>query len=129
LLNRYGIAIALGAVLCSGCKLNIVAKRSNDSIKRPSDSGHAVVAGSVGSAQLPDPTRHRATVATPAASKIRLAAAGDDDVTAGELLPAPDPSALSLDDAIETGLAQNPDLVAMRQAEGVSVAALGVAQT
>lgn len=40
-----------------------------------------------------------------------------------------DKLALSLDQAIETGLAQNPDLVALRQTEGVSAAALGVAET
>ena len=36
---------------------------------------------------------------------------------------------LSLFDAIETGLIQNPDLTAQRQLEGVSVGALGVART
>ena len=36
---------------------------------------------------------------------------------------------LTIRQAIETALAQNPDLVAQRQAEGVSSAALGVAQT
>jgi hypothetical protein len=36
---------------------------------------------------------------------------------------------LSLFDAIETGLLQNPDLTAARQAEGVSFGALGVART
>ena len=36
---------------------------------------------------------------------------------------------LSVRAAIETGLAQNPDLIALRQTEGVGVAAVGVAQT
>lgn len=36
---------------------------------------------------------------------------------------------LTLHQAIETALLQNPDMVALRQAEGVSVAALGVAET
>ena len=39
------------------------------------------------------------------------------------------PMRFSVRQAIETALAQNPDLVAQRQAEGVSSAALGVAQT
>jgi outer membrane protein, heavy metal efflux system len=36
---------------------------------------------------------------------------------------------LSLRGAVETGLAQNPDLIALRTQEGVSLAALGVAET
>ena len=36
---------------------------------------------------------------------------------------------LSLIDAINTGLAQNPDLVVLRTTEGVSYGALGVART
>jgi outer membrane protein, heavy metal efflux system len=52
----------------------------------------------------------------------------------GEAIPAPpqemiQPLALSLFDAVEMGLAQNPDLVALRTAEGVSEGMLGVAQT
>jgi cobalt-zinc-cadmium efflux system outer membrane protein len=45
--------------------------------------------------------------------------------------PAPPNELLRLDlvQAIETGLAQNPDLVALRRNEGVSLGALGVART
>lgn len=43
--------------------------------------------------------------------------------------PWPRPLRMSLFDAIETSLMQNPDLTTLRQAEGVSVGALGVAQT
>ena len=39
------------------------------------------------------------------------------------------PQRLSIRDAIETGLAQNPELRALRQAEGVGTTTLGVAQT
>lgn len=42
---------------------------------------------------------------------------------------APGPMKLSLVGAIETGLAQNPDLVALRRNEGVSAGMLGVART
>ena len=38
-------------------------------------------------------------------------------------------SRMSIRDAVETGLAQNPDLIALRQAEGVGSATLGVART
>ncbi|HEX3851576.1 MAG TPA: TolC family protein, partial [Polyangiaceae bacterium] len=49
----------------------------------------------------------------------------------GSLFSSPqiEPLRLTLFDAIETGLLQNPDLTAQRQAEGVSVGALGVART
>jgi outer membrane protein, heavy metal efflux system len=40
-----------------------------------------------------------------------------------------EPQALSLFDAAALALAQNPDLIAARQAEGVSLGAVGVAQT
>src|SRR5207248_1145331 len=51
-----------------------------------------------------------------------------------EIIPAPGlplaaPPAVSLFQVIEMGLAQNPDLVAQRYAEGVSEGALGVAET
>lgn len=39
------------------------------------------------------------------------------------------PLSLNLDRAIETGFNQNPDLVLLRQTEGVSIGQLGVAQT
>src|SRR5262249_38900064 len=63
--------------------------------------------------------------------KIRLVSAEEDenDLEPGALLPAPNPAVFDLDTAIEMGLAQNPDLAALRQNEDVSTAALGVAQT
>ena len=128
-IKRYGCVIALGGVLLAGCKMNVVAKRSDDATGRSSDAGRAVDAASRDKAEPPMPTPPKTKVATPAQSGIRLVAANDDEASPGELLPAPDPAALSLDEAIETALHQNADLVALRQAEGVSVAALGVAQT
>ena len=44
-------------------------------------------------------------------------------------VPEPAPARLPLFAAIETSLAQNPDLVALRRNEGVGLGALGVAQT
>jgi cobalt-zinc-cadmium efflux system outer membrane protein len=54
--------------------------------------------------------------------------------SAAEVIPTPaqepaGPLMLSLFDAVEMGLAQNPDLIAQRTAEGASEGALGVAQT
>ncbi|WP_010585550.1 TolC family protein [Schlesneria paludicola] len=51
--------------------------------------------------------------------------ARDDDAKT----PVPPTSSLSLASSIALGLSQNPDLTALRQAEHVSVAALGVAET
>ena len=129
MIKRYGSAIALGAVLFAGCKLNVVAKRPDAAIEGSFDAGRAVVARSGGRAKSPPPTPQKVQIATTAASEFRLVDANDDDLNPGELLPAPDPAALSLDDAIETGLVQNPDLIALRQNEGVSAAVFGVAQT
>ena len=70
--------------------------------------------------------------AAAAEGKVRLVSDDDEatpDPQPGALLPAAGPAVLSLDQAIETGLADNPDLAALRQNEGVSAAALGVAQT
>ncbi len=53
-------------------------------------------------------------------------APGAENVLPGNLLS---PQRLSLIDAINTSLAQNPDLVVLRTAEGVSGGALGVART
>ena len=71
-------------------------------------------------------------LALPKKSAIQLI--GDaSDASAPESILAPlqaaEPMRLSIRQAIETALTQNPDLVAQRQAEGVSSAALGVAQT
>lgn len=61
-----------------------------------------------------------ATVSLPAnASDERSAPAADENV----------PLRLTLREAVATGLYQNPDLIALRTQEGVSLAALGVAQT
>ncbi|MCX7410502.1 MAG: TolC family protein, partial [Planctomycetales bacterium] len=65
-------------------------------------------------------------------SAIRLASDASD-TPASESTTAPLPvneaMRLTIRQAIETSLTQNPDLVALRQTEGVSAAALGVAAT
>ena len=55
-----------------------------------------------------------------------LPAVAADMVASSELAPAGE---LSLDRSISLGLSQNPDLIALRQTEQVSAAALGVAET
>ena len=64
---------------------------------------------------------------------IRLVADQDEAAVSIESLAnfesIPSSSVFSVRQAIETSLIQNPDLVALRQTEGVSAAALGVAET
>jgi cobalt-zinc-cadmium efflux system outer membrane protein len=59
---------------------------------------------------------------------------GPNQPTPAEIIAAPaqpllPPLSLTLFDAVEMGLAQNPDLIALRYVEGVSEEALGVAET
>jgi outer membrane protein TolC len=123
-IERFGWAIALSAALLAGCKLNVVAKRSSGASEQP--SAIAQVDGDAKTRSAPLAKLHKKAQDP---TGLRLVTADDDDLDLGELLPAADYSTLSLDDAIETALKQNADLVALRQAEGVSEAALGVAQT
>jgi len=124
--TRVGSAMALAAALFSGCKLNVLAKRSDGGA---SGAGTAVVAGKATGSDSSSTTLRGSKVASRTATDIRQVAAEDEDAIAGELPVAAGPAVLSLDDAIETALNQNPDLAAIRQTEGVSEAALGVAQT
>jgi cobalt-zinc-cadmium efflux system outer membrane protein len=119
--RRPALAIAIALALVAGCKSG------------PQTRPAAVASHS------PPPTLSplSAETAPPAIQPIaepvvRLAAALQADPL--ELVPAPPPDApastrLSLFEAVDMALAQNPDLTAQRYAEGVSEGALGVAQT
>jgi outer membrane protein, heavy metal efflux system len=74
---------------------------------------------------LPRPERGQ-TIAALSISAVRIQPQ-DAPPKPPEEVPAP--SGMKLHEAIEISLWQNPDLVSMRQAEGVSLAAVGVAQT
>lgn len=118
--------IALAAVL-AGCQANAVSRRAS-SVARRSDLPAPINASPVVN---PEEARGSQDVESAAAGKVHLASAEEEtSAEPGALVPvAAGPSVLDLDAAIETGLAQNPDLVALRQNEDVSTAALGVAQT
>ena len=76
---------------------------------------------------LPQPAPERGqTIAALPISAVRIQPQ-DAPPKLPEEVPAP--SGMQLHEAIEISLWQNPDLVSMRQAEGVSLAAVGVAQT
>ena len=113
-LRRAGMIVALACALAIvGCRSASVAQR-----RTPPD-----VAASV-------EERH----SVPGLARLEPASAAIQQVsvqTASDMSSEPPavPMRLTIRQAIETSLAQNPDLVAQRQAEGVSAAALGVAQT
>ncbi len=107
------------AVLCVGCRTTAIstAERATPSslAKTPPTQTH------VGGDELE-------ALSEPEA-KINLTAAESVD-PANEPAPiAPLVASLTLPQSISLGLAQNPDLIALRQADQVSSAALGVAQT
>src|SRR5262245_17474183 len=62
-------------------------------------------------------------------SNTGSAAAATPEVLPSPPHPIPQALELSLFDAVELGLAQNPDLVALRYAQGVGEEAVGVAET
>jgi outer membrane protein TolC len=126
-MNRLSSIIALGAVAFTGCQGPGIASR-----------GTATPRGQVAVERQPflnagnkiSPSTKSADGPT-ADGKIRLVA-GDDEgdlQTSAPIPVVPDLSALSLDAAIERALVGNPDMIAVRQAEGVSAAAYGVAAT
>jgi outer membrane protein, heavy metal efflux system len=82
-------------------------------------------------AQVAPPANDSAREETgPKPSTIRLASAETFSEENGPPpVEASEPTSVTLVEAIERALAQNPDLVAQRQADPVAVATLGVAQT
>lgn len=127
------IAIALAAALVAGCKTG--RERGPPPPFNPPYSA------------TPLPERTNSPVAQPAVvdSGVKLASASEVVVAeAGalqppnapaplEVIPAPaqplPPRSLSLFDAVEMGLEQNPDLLALRYAQNAAEGALGVAET
>ncbi len=129
MLKQFGGVIILGAAVLGGCQRSGVSRRTADI-----SSDLAAIAGQRAPAHA-DPRLASKTVAGPKRSNdIRLIAGedegGDEDgIDTSSLPPAAGTITLTLDDAIEHGLVENPDLVALRKAEGVSAAAYGVAAT
>src|SRR6478672_11911469 len=106
---------ALMAALAVGCASGPPVRQGAETaaVMSPGDAGAASVAPVVWEepAQLPNPPVESAEViSTPPQEGLQ-------------------PLALSLFDAVEMGLSQNPDLIAQRTAEGVSEGMLGVAET
>lgn len=121
--TRCGLLILLGTSLLAGCQGSHVARQSS--------TGARDVAGRTSADESSKVREVKALAARNRESRIRLVADADDVEKSEELTPAagPETTSLTLDGAIETALVQNPDLIAVRQAEGVSAAAYGVAET
>jgi cobalt-zinc-cadmium efflux system outer membrane protein len=124
--KQFAAVIGLTALACTGCQLSFLLGAKKPAAVNVADC----------QPKQPEETEQAPSVVSAAPAEnsegganVQLASAEVADAGAIKPVRGPDPSNLSLDDAIETGLVQNPDLVALRQSEGVSAAAFGVAQT
>jgi outer membrane protein TolC len=134
--------LALVAAVC-GCQASTRYRPwrpSDPSVVIPPDTAQAVVGGAP-MATAPAAAPQPAGVASPAtqspSANIRLTGAQGPADAATEAIPAPEaamhampiaaPCAMSLPDALATGLAQNPDLVTLRGTANVSAAAVDTA--
>lgn len=106
-------------VLCCGCRTTGTAKVEQQARQQFVETRPAQSADAVPQAK---------TLSEPE-TEIKLASAEVTDEGKEDKSAAPAVSSLSLAQSISLGLAQNPDLIALRQAENVGSAALGVAQT
>ena len=120
---RMGFALALVLSLAPGCRTASLAQRATSSTPRAISSQ--------------EPKSENLAVQSPAEFAVRdrvIRLASAETLEAGTTalsaaVESPQFNQLSVRAAVETGLAQNPDLIALRQAEGVGTATLGTAQT
>ncbi len=116
---KFRWAYWLLLIVCCGCRTNGIA---------PVDNWTSRPAAATPIASTSDANRRTSSVREPG-TEIKLAAAEVTDAESEEQRVPQAESSLSLSQSISLGLAQNPDLIALRQSENVGVAALGVAQT
>ncbi len=124
-IDRTTVFLATLLALASGCRSTSVASRSFDSSTARATNIARTDNISLVNEPLPEPAESAERnhgqieqVSAEASIESNSAAASGTSVVR-----------YSIGSAIETALAQNPDLVALRQAEGVGSAAVGVAQT
>ncbi|HLQ44083.1 MAG TPA: hypothetical protein VK137_05080, partial [Planctomycetaceae bacterium] len=121
---QQALTVTAIAAFLVGCRSTGASGPVNANARRvPAQS--VVEHSAASSTSAPQPTNMPAVSST-----IQLVSGESTAETALALMPAdsPKPLALTLTQAIETGLAQNPDLVTQRHTERVSEAALGVAE-
>ncbi len=128
-MKRVWTAVSWGAVALAGCQASPAARRPTDIAQKPVELDRKEILDEA--ARRPPSKVGVGSKLGASEAKVRLVAADESDLheTAPATVPVAGLAQLTLDSAIETGLMQNPDLIALRQAEGVSEAALGVAQT
>jgi len=123
--KRIGRVVILGGAVFAGCQGSAVSRRTAAVPKPPTALAQRPTTDDVVPRSL-----LKADVARKPDRSVRLVAGDDDDVMDTTSLPAAVNSiTLTMDDAIERALVENPDMVAVREAEGVSAAAYGVAET
>ena len=133
-MRRINSMIALGAVALAGCQAPSVATTVKPPPRRPIE---LEAPPELQTAQRPALAQADSGTNAPApkdggpkpSGSVRLVAGDESDLESASPPPIPGPATLSLDDAIEHGLVNNPDMIAVRQAEGVSAAAYCVAET
>src|SRR6266436_131693 len=133
-MNRLVSMFALGAVACAGCQGARIASRDAVAPLHPVAAERPQAQPAAPPEALANPVAVQSVpVAKRAApkveGKVRLVSGVEGEPESAAPLPIPALPTLSLDEAIERGLGDNPDMIAVRQAEGVSAAAYGVAET
>jgi len=133
-MKRFISMFALGAVACAGCQGARIAKRDAVAPALPAAAEHRPVLLTESPKQVAksldaSPASAAQPSKTKADGKVRLVSADEGELESAAPPPIPPLPTLTLDAAIERGLSENPDLIALRQAEGVSEAAFGVAET
>ena len=131
---RQGRWIIAALLMLAGCRTSAMQR---EAARKPSISASSNLARSAGQATLAAPEERVGKVDVIQTSAMTMTAARTI-VPTTESAAVADSTVqeqriggltLSLHEAVATGLVQNPDLIAMRGMEGVSVAALGVAET
>ena len=146
-IHRTGIVLTLALSLVPGCRSASVAHRPASSIRvasdpletrtrqnstyastRSAESADVAVAPSATDQRPENEEHYPSTTLSPLATVQQVSAEtiSDASVLAVSTVPV---SRFSIQSAVETALAQNPDLNSLRQAEGVGSATVGVAQT
>ena len=122
-IHRAGIVLALALSIVPGCRSTSVVHRASKPFANGSSKFVVANKRSAKPTATPDP----AESADHPSGEVQQVSLKTADTVPATSKPAA--TTLSIRAAIETALAQNPELVALRQAEGVGTATLGVAQT
>ena len=146
-IHRTGIALTLALSFVPACRSASVAHRPassirvashpvetrriqtpTDSVSQSAETADDAVVGSESDRLPGNEEREPETIQAPRTTVQQVSAEAINDPTVPLVSTVPI-SHFSIQSAVETALAQNPDLNSLRQAEGVGSATVGVAQT